>query len=162
MKRVFQHLSDMFLERVNSAEKTLGNRSSSTNINIDTDRYELLKMYIIIMTHASEMNSDDIQKLKELAENPIKNHEEIWKIIHTHTIFSNIFTPTFKKHASIFSYAKQVHNEEAAIKRIETSAYWRALLFRVGQTFLIGATIMLIYWIAHCWGVPMPLMKLST
>lgn len=50
-------------------------------------------------------------------------------------------------------------DKEKSINRIETRAYTRALLFRVLTTLGIGFGIMFIYYLAHFWGIPMPLMR---
>jgi len=52
-------------------------------------------------------------------------------------------------------------NEEALIARMERNAHFRNMSFRVLTTLLIGFSIMLVYWVASCLGVSMPLKGIS-
>jgi hypothetical protein len=52
-------------------------------------------------------------------------------------------------------------NEENLIARMEKRAHLRNMLFRVLTTLLIGFSVMLVYWVASCFGIAMPLKGLS-
>ncbi|HAT42339.1 MAG TPA: hypothetical protein DCS87_11575 [Rheinheimera sp.] len=52
-------------------------------------------------------------------------------------------------------------NEDSRIVRLERKLAIQALIFRVLNTFLLGASILCLYWFANKYGIPLPLLSKS-
>ena len=94
------------------------------------------------------------------------------EIFHTEEAFANMLETSLRnpedttyKNKIISQYNKlyQTHmhftDEEALINRMERSAHLRNTLFRGITTIVIGISIMLVYWVASYFEIPMPLMR---
>lgn len=98
---------------------------------------------------AVNMPKDPAQALKEFQSNHRNSTHWSYKFQNNIAAYNQ-----YKK------YADAWHNEEKKILNIERKAARMALLYRVLTTIFVGFTIMGIYWVAHCLGVPMPLMRM--
>lgn len=57
---------------------------------------------------------------------------------------------------------KQAKDEDARFLTVNIKFNIQAVIFRILTTLAIGFSIMLVYWTAHCLGVPMPLLRIPT
>ncbi len=60
----------------------------------------------------------------------------------------------------LFRKYSELSSEEKSIHRIERKSHIRALIFRFLTTLAIGFAIMLVYWVAGCLSVQMPLLRM--
>jgi len=65
-------------------------------------------------------------------------------------------------YVALYRAYENLINEEKIINRIETRAHIRALLFRFLTTLAIGAGIMITYYLAHKWSIPLPFSRSLT
>lgn len=59
-------------------------------------------------------------------------------------------------------YWKKAKDEDDRFLRVNIKFNIQAVFFRILTTLAIGFSIMLVYWTAHCLGVPMPLLRIPT
>lgn len=100
-----------------------------------------------ITNHLTKLggNPEDIKELRGDDRGWIKNMSEVRT-----------------NYGSLYRAYENLIAEEKIINRIETRAHLRALLFRFLTTVAIGAGVILTYYFAHKWGVPMPLSRSLT
>lgn len=127
---------------------------------------EIVEKFIKNPRNAEEYNND-IQTMLYNITNYLVNHNGKPEDIKNQTDNkSQLWLPNVSQLKSRYgalheAYMKLI-DEEKIISRIETHAHIRALLFRFLTTIAIGAGIMLTYYFAHKWGIPMPLSRSIT
>ena len=139
--RPYQKLSERF---INKKQKIIGalvrkpNDTQKFNDNLNT----LLQNITNYLTHHGGKPEDITNKTDQSRRLWTENLSKI------HGQYYNLFN----------AYERLV-DEEKIINRIETRAHLRALLFRFLTTLAIGAGVMLVYFLSHKWGIPMPLSR---
>lgn len=54
----------------------------------------------------------------------------------------------------------KLYSEDEQIKRLEINAHFRNIIARALTTLAIGFGIMIVYWVAHKVGIPMPMLRI--
>lgn len=67
-----------------------------------------------------------------------------------------------QSHNNAYSGYKQVMDERKQINAMEHATHQKNVIYRALTTLVVGLSIMSIYWLAHCLGIPMPLMRLPS
>jgi len=64
-------------------------------------------------------------------------------------------------YSELYRAYQSLVDEENLVKRLERSSQIRNVIFRIATTLGIGFSIMFVYWVASCWEISMPLLRLS-
>ncbi len=113
--------------------------------------------------NSNEYN-DEIKTLLNNITNYLDNHQGKPEDIKNQTdnntrLWTESLSRIRSQYSSLYSAYTRLIDEEKIINRIETRAHLRALLFRFLTTLAIGTGVMLTYYFAHIWGIPMPLSR---
>lgn len=149
--RPFQNLSDRYLSKIKSIKHTKRPMSSEEfALSIES----LVRNICIRVKNDEGVTKPLLEELKNETPKAGESHKlkAGWR---------NDYIKILDSYESLDREWQHAYLEKHAIKKIETSAYIRALFFRTLTTLSIGFSIMLIYFIAAKWGIPMPLSKLS-
>lgn len=65
-----------------------------------------------------------------------------------------------KAYGELYNHHTSFTQEEQLIDRMERKAHVRNIFFRGVTTLVIGFSIMLVYWVAGCLGISMPLLRM--
>jgi hypothetical protein len=63
-------------------------------------------------------------------------------------------------YAAASNYWKKAFDEDGRYLAVNIKYNIQAVFFRILTTLAIGFSIMLVYWVAHCLEIPMPLLRL--
>ncbi|EOB4247491.1 hypothetical protein ACIL2N_003357, partial [Vibrio metschnikovii] len=121
----------------NSKDDKLGSGNSS--LNHATQR--LLGFNKARFDNLEQFNQMVERSLKEPSDNSYKQH-------------------LLKAYGELYNHHTSFTKEERLIDRMERKAHIRNIFFRGVTTLVIGFSIMLVYWVAGCLGISMPLLRM--
>lgn len=92
-------------------------------------------------------------------ENDESIHLKLHRVAHQ---LANNYLEIRKSNSAAESALKSAKDYEKRYLTVKFKESLMAFGFRVATTLAIGFSIMLVYWVAHCLGVPMPLLRIPT
>ncbi len=143
--KAFRHISEIFQDKAKNYKRY--NQPTDANYSIDLNN-------LIEQVAVEASKSNDHKLLVSALNNNISNIGGT-PVANIRTAKNKLITA----YRSTTEELKYLHNEEETIMRIEAKAHRQSVIYRFLTTLVIGAGILLTYWIGGYFDIELPAMR---
>ncbi|WP_448565221.1 hypothetical protein [Thalassotalea ganghwensis] len=109
------------------------------------------RQIIISLVEDVAKNPDDLEKIIEDIQSPNVNHR---------TGYGYNLQNLQNNYSVVKRHLEELLDKDKQVSRLEREAHTRNIISRGITTLVIGFSIMIVYGVAHCFGIPMPMLRL--